>query len=121
MYRNSQCRRLPSVAILFAGLMSHFAFVNAWAEVPDWQHRPWNRDLIYFVMTDRFLDGDPQNNRPAGSDPALYDPMQSDIGKYHGGDFRGLELAIRDGYFTKLGVTAIWITPPLKNAGPGSQ
>lgn len=77
--------------------------------------RPWNEDVIYFVMTDRFFDGDPANNRPAGSDPALYDPSQSDIDRYHGGDFRGLELALESGYFNALGVTTIWITPPVRN------
>lgn len=77
--------------------------------------RPWTEDLMYFVLTDRFHDGDPANNIPPGSDPALYDPAQKEIRKYHGGDLRGLELAIRDGYFAELGVTALWITPPVRN------
>jgi glycosidase len=77
--------------------------------------RAWNEDVIYFVMTDRFLDGDPANNRPEGSDPVLYDPEQADIDRYHGGDFRGLEIALASGYFNQLGVTAIWITPPVRN------
>lgn len=77
--------------------------------------RPWNEEVIYFVITDRFFDGDPGNNRPAGSDPALFDPGQSDIDLYHGGDFRGLELALESGYFNALGVTALWITPPVRN------
>ncbi len=86
------------------------------AQVPPLEHRPWNRDLVYFAMTDRFRDGDPANNRPAGSAPGLYDPHQIDINKYHGGDLRGLELALQENYFNDLGVTAIWITPPVKNA-----
>lgn len=77
--------------------------------------RPWNEEVIYFLLTDRFFDGDPANNRPAGSDPALFDPAQADIDRYHGGDFRGLELALESGYFNELGVTAIWITPPVRN------
>ncbi|MCW1922471.1 alpha-amylase family glycosyl hydrolase [Luteolibacter arcticus] len=77
--------------------------------------RPWTDDVMYFVMTDRFHDGDPANNTPAGSDPLLHDPLQKNIGMYHGGDLRGLELAIESGYFTELGVTALWITPPVKN------
>lgn len=93
---------------------------NERTAAPSWQERPWNRDLIYFVMTDRFLDGDPANNRPAGSDPTLYDPSQTELKRYHGGDFRGLELAIRDGYFDALGVTTIWITPPVRNAWSSS-
>lgn len=77
--------------------------------------RPWNQDTIYFALTDRFFDGDPANNIPAGSDPALYDKTQTDIGKYHGGDLRGLELALQRGYFKDLGITALWISPPVKN------
>lgn len=77
--------------------------------------RPWSEDVIYFVMTDRFHDGDPTNNQPPGSDPALEDPDQENIGMYHGGDLRGLELAIKSGYFEALGVTALWITPPVRN------
>lgn len=77
--------------------------------------RPWTDEVIYFVMTDRFHDGDPANNTPAGCDPALDDPQQDDINRYHGGDLRGLELALQAGYFNELGVTALWITPPVRN------
>jgi alpha-amylase len=77
--------------------------------------RPWNQDVIYFALTDRFYDGDPGNDVPAGSDPKLYDRTQTDIDRYHGGDFRGLELALQAGYFNDLGVTALWITPPVRN------
>lgn len=78
--------------------------------------RPWKNDVIYFVMTDRFHDGDPANNVPPGSDPKLYDASQQNINLYHGGDFRGLEKALADGYFNDLGISAIWITPPVRNA-----
>ena len=84
--------------------------------------RPWTDDVMYFVLTDRFHDGDRANNVPAGSDPLLHDPAQKDIRRYHGGDLRGLELAIQSGYFKDLGVTALWITPPVRNvwkSGPG--
>ena len=70
---------------------------------------------MYFVMTDRFHDADPANNTPAGCDPALFDPQQKDISRYLGGDLRGLEKTIRSGYFTDLGVTALWLTPVVKN------
>lgn len=70
---------------------------------------------MYFVMTDRFHDADPANNSPAGCDPALYDPLQKDISRYLGGDLRGLEKSIQSGYFNDLGVTALWLTPVVKN------
>ena len=77
--------------------------------------RPWSEDVIYFAMTDRFRDADTSNNIPKGSDPKLYDPTQKNINLYHGGDLRGLEKAIQSGYFNDLGVTALWLTPVLKN------
>ncbi len=87
--------------------------VSLWAQMP--AARPWSQDIIYFVLTDRFLDGDPDNNVPVGSDPSLYDPTQSVVDHYQGGDLRGLEIALQRGYFNDLGVTALWITPPVRN------
>ena len=77
--------------------------------------RPWSEDVIYFVMADRFRDADTSNNIPKDSDQKLYDPTQENINLYHGGDLRGLEKAIKTGYFNDLGVTALWLTPVLKN------
>ncbi len=93
-----------------------FLFLNAVAALAEpAPARAWNEEVIYFAMTDRFADGDPANNVPRGSDPALYDAAQEDVTKYHGGDLRGLERAISGGYFEALGVTAIWISPPVRN------
>lgn len=77
--------------------------------------RSWQDDVIYFMITDRFYDGDPSNNSPKGAALKLYDPKQNDIDLYHGGDFRGIELALTHNYFSNLGITAIWITPPVRN------
>lgn len=77
--------------------------------------RPWSDDVIYFAMTDRFSDGDPNNNMPPGSDPALYDAGQTNNSLYQGGDLRGVENAILSGYFNDLGVTALWLTPVERN------
>jgi glycosidase len=77
--------------------------------------RPWTHEVMYFALTDRFFDGDPANNVPPGCDPATYDAKQQDIAKYHGGDLRGVEIAIQRGYFRALGVTTLWLTPPVRN------
>jgi glycosidase len=69
---------------------------------------------FYFVMTDRFNDGDPSNNDGGlGSDPQVsgYDPTNS--GYYQGGDLKGLEDKLD--YIQGLGVNAIWVTPPFTN------
>ena len=79
------------------------------------QARPWSDDVIYFAMTDRFSDGDLANNSPPGCDPALFDARQDDIARYHGGDLRGVENALQAGYFNDLGITALWLTPVVRN------
>jgi glycosidase len=70
---------------------------------PDWQEQ-----IIYFVMPDRFYDGDPSNNDQGANE---YDP--TDSRKYSGGDLRGV--ADKLAYIKGLGATAIWITPPVAN------
>jgi len=67
-------------------------------------------DVIYFIMPDRFSDGDPSNNNPAKS-PGLYDRARPRF--YHGGDFQGI--IDRLPYLRELGVTAIWINPVYDN------
>ncbi|MCX8128672.1 MAG: alpha-amylase family glycosyl hydrolase [Clostridia bacterium] len=66
-------------------------------------------DVIYQIITDRFLDGNTANN-PTG---ALFD--RTNLRKYHGGDWQGIINKINDNYFTNMGVTALWISPPVEN------
>lgn len=68
----------------------------------------WEDQVIYFVMTDRFNDGDPSNNDQGAGE---YDPQS--LAKYSGGDLRGIEQKID--YIKGLGATAVWITPPVEN------
>lgn len=70
----------------------------------------FRKETIYFVFLDRFSDGDVSNN--TGRNPATYDP--NNLKKYVGGDLRGLINKLP--YLKSLGVTAIWITPPVDNA-----
>jgi glycosidase len=67
-------------------------------------------DVIYFIMPDRFADGDRSNNDPPKS-PGLYDRTKGRY--YHGGDFQGV--IDRLPYLKELGVTAIWINPVYDN------
>lgn len=69
----------------------------------------YSTDVIYQIVTDRFLDGDSSNN-PSG---AIFD--RYDMKKYHGGDWAGITQKINDGYFTNMGVTALWISSPVEN------
>lgn len=67
-------------------------------------------DVIYFLIPDRFADGDASNNDPAKS-KGLYDRK---FGRhYHGGDLQGVIDKLP--YIKSLGVTAIWTTPVYDN------
>lgn len=68
----------------------------------------WRDQVIYFVVTDRFADGDPRNNDQGAGE---YAPGQRN--RYNGGDFQGL--ARRLDYIRGLGATAVWVTPPVAN------
>lgn len=67
-------------------------------------------DVIYFLMPDRFADGDVTNNDPAKS-KGLYDRSKGRY--YHGGDLQGVIDKLP--YLKSLGVTAIWTTPVYDN------
>ena len=70
-------------------------------------------ESTYFVMTDRYANGDRTNDTgglKAGAYDAGFDP--SDHGMFHGGDFKGLTNSLDR--IKKLGFTSIWVTPPVK-------
>lgn len=68
----------------------------------------WREQVIYFVFTDRFADGDPSNNDQGAGE---YDPTTT--AKYSGGDLQGIIDQLD--YIQGLGATAVWITPPVAN------
>ncbi|WP_437887838.1 alpha-amylase [Phytobacter sp. V91] len=63
---------------------------------------------LYFVLTDRFVNGDPTNDNSYGRHK---DGMQ-EIGTFHGGDLKGLTSKLD--YLQQLGVNALWISSPLE-------
>ena len=65
--------------------------------------------ILYFMMVDRFRDGNKQNNAPIRDKDI--DPKVN----YMGGDLIGIIKAIDEGYFTKLGVNTLWISPITQN------
>jgi glycosidase len=68
----------------------------------------WRDQVIYFVMTDRFADGNPANNDQG---VGAYNPQRSD--RFNGGDLQGIRQRLD--YIQGLGATAVWITPPNRN------
>ncbi len=101
--------------------------------VPSWMQRA----VVYHIFPDRFRDGDPSNNPPAGrfsydrEDGAIVRSNQADWNyticdpretytpsclnyygdNFYGGDLRGVIQKIEDGYFQNLGVTALYLNP----------
>jgi alpha-amylase len=66
----------------------------------------WEGANIYFLLTDRFNNGNPDNdvNFDRTEDTAI-------LRGFEGGDLQGVTQKIEEGYFTDLGINAIWLTP----------
>ena len=66
----------------------------------------WNATTVYFLLTDRFFNGDHGNDGALGRarDGAV-------LRSFHGGDLTGVLQKLEEGYFEALGVGAIWLTP----------
>ena len=72
-----------------------------WVEDEDFDYRD---GLLYMFMVDRFANGDTTNDKAIGS-PVDYDA------DWHGGDLEGALKVMQSGYFEKLGVRTVWISP----------
>ncbi len=74
----------------------------------------WENANVYFLLTDRFQNGDTTNdntynrNKPTGK-----------LRGFEGGDIRGVIQKLDEGYFTKLGITVIWMTPIVEQIHDG--
>jgi len=89
--------------------------VQAPAQAPaDYRARAPQDEVVYFVLPDRFANGDPKNDRGGIKGDRLktgFDPAAK--GFYHGGDIKGL--TARLDYIQGLGATAVWFAPVFKN------
>ncbi|MBT8448706.1 MAG: cyclomaltodextrin glucanotransferase [Gammaproteobacteria bacterium] len=77
---------------------------------------PMASENVYFLMTDRFVDGDPDNNFPeqGGMYPTWQGKLEAEDGSkayvgYLGGDFKGI--LKNAAYLRELGFSAVWLTP----------
>jgi glycosidase len=102
-------------------LMAFAGAANAADAVRD---RAPTDEIIYFVLPDRFENGNPANDRGGVSGDRLqngFDPTSKAF--FHGGDLQGL--TARLDYIQALGATAVWLTPVFKNkpvqGGPGQE
>lgn len=66
----------------------------------------WEGANVYFLLTDRFNNGDTRNDLNFGRTKET-----GVLRGFEGGDLKGVTQKINEGYFTKLGINAIWMTP----------
>ncbi len=101
-----RARRFGALAVLFSLIVTGTPVKAATASAA-------HAEMIYFVMLDRFANGDPTNDAgglTGGPTSTGFQP--SDPGFYHGGDLHGLIQEIP--YIKSLGFTAIWVTPVVR-------
>ena len=101
-----------------------FAAPAVSAQTADYRARLPQDEVIYFLLPDRFENGDTANDRGGLKGGPLvtgFDPTAK--GFYHGGDLKGLTRRLD--YIQSLGATALWVGPIFKNkpvqGGPGQQ
>ncbi|WP_136708153.1 pullulanase-type alpha-1,6-glucosidase [Agromyces sp. H66] len=105
---------LKRVGLEATGLRGAYDEASDAALVADPVRQPGSDEVFYFVMTDRFANGDTANDEGGLTGDRLttgYDP--TDKGFYNGGDLAGLHSQLD--YIDGLGTTAIWLTPSFKN------
>lgn len=95
---------------LLSLFLSVFIILSPLALADESKNVPWDEEIIYMVMTDRFFDGDPTNNNPENIEGSF---DKDHLEAYHGGDIKGLIEKVP--YLKDLGITTLWITPIVKN------
>ena len=89
-------------------LVSAFAFLASCTSVQNTpkQDFNWNGANLYFAVTDRFNNGNPNNDVNFNRTEKA-----ATLRGFEGGDIRGVIQKIDEGYFKNLGINAIWLTP----------
>ena len=108
-WRNAAGRRRWAGALVGLWMGIAAAGTPGYEAPPSALHVPspdWRDQVIYFVMTDRFADGDRGNDDQGAGE---FDP--ADGSRYSGGDLAGL--TARLDYIPDLRATALWITRPV--------
>ncbi|WP_430927760.1 alpha-amylase family glycosyl hydrolase [Polaribacter marinivivus] len=76
----------------------------------------WEAANVYFLLTDRFNNGDSTN------DLNFYRTRETGVLRgFEGGDIKGITQKVKEGYFTDLGINAIWMTPIVEQIHGGTD
>lgn len=99
------------LSVLAASLMLAIGAAKAAPDLSPVKGKPftWDNATVYFLVIDRFNNVDPSNDHVYGrkDDAAV-------ARGFMGGDLAGVTAKIKEGYFTDLGVDALWISPPVE-------
>ena len=95
--------------MLAAALMAALAVSGAKAETRQRVDFQWKGATVYFLITDRFCNGDTSNDVNYGRIND-YGSERMNAATFHGGDLAGLKKKAEEGYFKKLGVDVVWMT-----------
>jgi len=93
-------------------LLGALPLVAVWLVPRSLSPADFKHEVVYQIITDRFFDGNTGNNNPPQSS-GLYDSSQTNWQAYWGGDLAGIQQKLQ--YLAGMGVTAIWISPPVDN------
>lgn len=74
----------------------------------------WKDGIMYQIMTDRFLNGDPGND--IDNSQGTLAEVEDERSQWQGGDFRGIIDKLEDGYFEDMGINTLWISSPILNS-----
>ena len=98
--------KLPVLAASILLAFGAMSSATAQSTAPAGKPFVWENATVYFLLTDRFNNGNPANDKAYGrkDDAAI-------MRGFMGGDIAGITAKIKEGYFTDLGVNAIWFTP----------
>ena len=118
-------RTATTIIVTAAASLAALSAASARADtLSELRARTPEQEIVYFVLPDRFANGDPRNDKgglKGGRLQTGYDPASR--GFYHGGDLKGLTAKLD--YIQGLGATAIWLAPIFKNkpvqGGPGQE
>ena len=99
--------RVKTAATIIAGVFLALGTIHA-AASSSARAVDWRDQVVYFLMIDRFDDGDAGNNDQGAGE---FDPASG--AHFSGGDLAGVQRRID--YIRGLGATAVWITPPVAN------
>lgn len=95
-----KARKLTAMAMVFSLVLTLSIYTMSSGKT----EKINQKDMIYFLLTDRFYDGDKSNDKGI---------INGDLSQYQGGDFQGVIDKLD--YIKELGFTAIWISPVVKN------